>query len=68
MLLVLNYLHNRGYIHRDIKLDNMLLERRDELKIILADFGFVKDLNKPINTLDNCGTPGHLDPEVLKGG
>jgi serine/threonine protein kinase len=36
----LNYTHNHGLVHRDIKPDNILLKRADSWSISLIDFGF----------------------------
>lgn len=50
----LNYLHKEGYIHRDIKSDNLLLT--EEPKILkISDFGLAKFLEIKNNTF--CGTP-----------
>ncbi len=68
LLTTLNYLHSKGITHRDVKLENILIHKKQpELIIKLADFGtatfFFK--NKPLT--DVCGTPYYIAPEVLKG-
>jgi serine/threonine protein kinase len=40
----LHYLHSRGIVHRDIKSDNILINKEGDLKI--ADFGYATQLNK----------------------
>ena len=59
----LNYIHNRNYIHRDFKTDNILLhKRRTEVKV--ADFGFVTDEIVQVGFATAAGTPCYLAPEV----
>ncbi|KAF8066363.1 hypothetical protein HT031_002687 [Scenedesmus sp. PABB004] len=58
----LAYLHSQGIIHRDIKLENVLLGRCGGVK--LADFGLAIDAAaEPANT--RLGTAGYFAPEVL---
>ena len=60
----LKYLHDSGYCHRDLKLENLLLSKDGVLKI--ADFGVSKDLNaNPMHTC--CGSPDYIAPEVITG-
>lgn len=61
----LKHLHEKGFAHRDLKMENILINKNKNIKII--DFGFsVKDniLHK-----DFCGTPHYISPEIIsKGG
>nr|XP_018914361.1 PREDICTED: probable serine/threonine-protein kinase dyrk2 [Bemisia tabaci] len=60
----LQYCHERNVIHRDIKLENLLLGAKGELKI--ADFGWsVHTPSSKRNTL--CGTLDYLPPEMILG-
>lgn len=61
ILSALEYIHTTGFIHKDIKPDNILLDISDTPK--LADFG----LSEHINNATNFGYTTHLPPECYKG-
>uniref|UniRef100_H2YZD1 non-specific serine/threonine protein kinase n=1 Tax=Ciona savignyi TaxID=51511 RepID=H2YZD1_CIOSA len=66
VVLALEAIHSMGYIHRDVKPDNMLLDKHGHLK--LADFGTCMKMNENgmVRSDTAVGTPDYISPEVLK--
>lgn len=61
----LSYLHSKNFVHRDIKLENILIAK--DMRIKLIDFGFSTS-DAQIH-YDFCGTPHYISPEIIsKGG
>ena len=60
-------MHKKGYVHRDIKPDNILVFNEQELKVCIADLGFACSLRDEINIKNRCGSAGYTAPEVLEG-
>lgn len=58
------YIHSKLIAHRDIKLDNILLDGRGNVKI--ADFGVSKQTIHGAQMKEQCGTPAYIAPEILR--
>ncbi|MGB3206315.1 MAG: protein kinase, partial [Crinalium sp.] len=70
---VLEFVHTRGVIHRDIKPDN-LIRRTSDSKLVLVDFGAVKQLPNQMvgipaeaSATVAIGTPGYMPSEQARG-
>ncbi|XP_010123817.1 PREDICTED: testis-specific serine/threonine-protein kinase 2 [Chlamydotis macqueenii] len=66
----IKYCHDLGFVHRDLKCENILLD--GDLNIKLSDFGFSKFLSQDENgrtilSKTFCGSPAYAAPEVLQG-
>jgi len=74
ILQVLAFVHEQQVIHRDLKPPN-LIRRRQDGKIVLIDFGAVKQVSTPLNELEagqgtltiSIGTKGYMPNEQLAG-
>lgn len=59
------YLHNQDITHRDLKLENLLLDNAFNIK--LCDFGFVKSHSMKELSKTYCGSKSYASPEILRG-
>ncbi|MBD2043163.1 serine/threonine-protein kinase [Microcoleus sp. FACHB-672] len=73
ILPVLDYVHSKRIVHRDIKPDNIIWRQRDGLPVLI-DFGAVKEtMNTEVNSQENSsrsiaiGTPGFMPGEQAAG-
>lgn len=58
-----DYMHNMNIIYRDLKPENLVMDKTGYIKV--TDFGFAKVVPKKTYTL--CGTPDYLAPEIVTG-
>ncbi|XP_039865422.1 ribosomal protein S6 kinase-related protein-like [Simochromis diagramma] len=62
----LGFLHDLGIMHRDIKMENILLNDQGHLR--LSDFGLSRRLKRGGRAFTICGTIQYMAPEILSGG
>ncbi|BAU64742.1 serine/threonine protein kinase with TPR repeats [Stanieria sp. NIES-3757] len=71
VLKILDFVHQQGVIHRDIRPSNLI--RRSDGSFVLIDFGLIKNLTLPINNSSAdpptviLGTLGYTPPEQMEG-
>ncbi|KAK5101480.1 hypothetical protein LTR24_000536 [Lithohypha guttulata] len=61
-----SYIHSKSCVHRDLKLENVLLDKTGDVKLV--DFGFTREYEGKASYLQTfCGTICYSAPEMLKG-
>ena len=64
ILRAVDYIHDKDFIHRDLKMGNIMFKDPDGLSVKIIDFGFVEKINSQF-TVQKCGTGGYLAPEIF---
>ena len=66
IVLAVGELHDKGIMHRDLKLENILIDNKGYVKLI--DYGLAKILDNCSDlAMSYCGTPEYLAPEMVTG-
>lgn len=64
LLIALDHVHRSGVVHRDVKLENLLLSA-DGRRVMLCDFGLAAFWDPSAKLKDRCGSPPYASPEIL---
>ena len=60
-------MHNLGLVHRDLKLENILInDNNNSNEIKILDFGFATNCDADQKLSMFCGTPCYMDPDLVK--
>jgi serine/threonine protein kinase len=72
LLQVISYIHAEGVVHRDVTLENIVMnldatkENKDAPAVKLCDFSLARRVPAPRSVTRCCGSPLYMAPEVLK--
>lgn len=64
----LSYLEGKGIVHRDLKMCNIMLRKKEKITpsdVVIVDFGLASHANQSNPLFKFCGTPGYIAPESL---
>jgi serine/threonine protein kinase len=65
LLVTVSYIHSQGIAHRDLKLENVLMDAKGHIKIV--DFGFSRSAQSPGELFQtSCGSPAYAAPEIIE--
>ena len=71
-MLTIDFMHSKNVIHRDLKLDNVLINMiapdSGDINVKIADFGLacLTNPNPREKLYEKCGTPCYAAPEILR--
>ncbi|XP_076440668.1 serine/threonine-protein kinase Nek8-like [Babylonia areolata] len=66
MVLSLQHVHSKQILHRDLKTQNILLDKKKEI-VKIGDFGISKVLSSKSKAYTVVGTPCYISPELCEG-
>jgi len=65
LLAAVGCMHSNNIAHRDLKLDNIMIDEATN-RVVIIDFGFATACEKKLKMF--CGTPSYMSPEIVKRG
>ncbi|XP_054168643.1 calcium-independent protein kinase C-like [Oppia nitens] len=67
ILCAVEFMHSKGIIYRDLKLDNIMIDHKGHIRLV--DFGMCqgKIYREDLLPCNFCGTPEYMAPEIIKG-
>ena len=65
IIVALNHIHSKNVLHRDLKTQNLLIDRHHKV-LKISDFGISKVLSSKSKALTVVGTPCYISPEVCE--
>jgi len=63
LIVAMQYIHGRGFIYRDLKPENLMIDPSGHLKLV--DFGYAAQFQESCKS--KCGTAEYIAPEMLRG-
>ena len=65
IIVALNHIHSKNVLHRDLKTQNLLIDRHHKI-LKISDFGISKVLSSKSKAMSVVGTPCYISPEVCE--